>query len=43
MIVFGGGQRPRLAGCLPMLLVAVAVSLLVFAISGGSCLVFFFP
>jgi hypothetical protein len=43
MITFGGGRRPRLVGCLPLLLVAVAVSLLVFAISGGSCFVFFFP
>ena len=43
MILWRSGRGPRLVGCGTMLLSALVISLLVYAISGGQCTVFVFP
>ena len=43
MIVWGPGRGPRLVGCGGVLLASLAITILVYALSGGQCTFLVFP
>jgi hypothetical protein len=43
MIVWRSGRGPRLVGCGTLLLASAAITLLIYAISGGHCIFVAFP
>ena len=43
MIIWRPGRGPRLVGCGTLLPTCLALSLLIYAISGGHCIVFVAP